>query len=275
MEESIEQLQYHIANLKSQKEVLAVTAQYLDSETEKARYCNRPSIRFPIPISCPKDPLDDPGSAVNQLSLVRYFLEHEVERSEMFRYRCLITRNPEDCHLYSIEHDAVIHLMDTYADLYFIVQLITTARDHRDASSPAISVTISSLEKEIELLESLVQVRVINSADREEEDNKIISESVSKSKFDFRSTNVANKRSSQSPFNLPEVIRNRFLWYFEYSSSSSGYHAGDSGGEYEDVIAYLNSIDTNVTADVLRVNVKRRWFKPMLFSNKHLRLVSL
>ena len=273
MEESIEQLQYHIANLKSQKEVLEVTAQYLDAEAERAEYCNRPSIRFPIPVSCPSDPLDDPSSAVNQLSLVHYFLEHEVKRSEMFRYRCLITRNPEDCSLYSIEHDAVLHLMDTYANLYFIVQLITTARDHRDASSPAIGFTLRSLEGEIQLLESLVQVRVIDSADREEEDSRMITESVSKLKFDFRSTSIASKRS-RSSFNLPEVIKNRFLWHFEYSGSSSGYDPDDSEQKYEDIIAYLNSIDTNVTADVLKVNVNRRWFKPMLFGNRHLRLVS-
>lgn len=277
VEESTEQLQYRIANLRSEKEVLEVTVNYLDAEAERERFCNRPSIQFPIPLSCPTNPLDDPESAVNQLDLLTYFLEDEVERSEMFRYRCLITRNPEDCHLYSVELDTVANLMNDYANLYFIVQLISTARDHRSSSSSSISSTLQSLEKRINFLESIVKLKVFESVSREDEEAEMMTEFVNRFVFDFRPADfsVRQTRLRTEKKTLPSSIKNRLLWHFEYSGFGSNHPDTDAEDEYKNIIAYLNSIETNITADLLQVDINRRWFKPLLFKNKHLKLVSL
>ena len=267
LEESIEQLQYHISNLESQKKVLEVTADYLQEEAERSEYCNRPSIRFPIPVTCPKDPFDDPSSVVNQLSHVQFFLEHEVERSEMFRYKCLVTRRPDDCNLYSLEHDTVLHLMDTYADLYFVAQLVTAARNHQDISVPVIASTIKSLENRIFFLGSLVQVQLLDTADRvrEKEENmfKMFNDPMN---FEFQS----EARHIEPTTSLPQEIKDRHLWHFEYSSFRSN---DESDRDYRLITDYLNSVHTNVTADLVAVTVKRRWLKPTIFENRHFYLV--
>ena len=271
LEESIEQLQYHISNLESQKKVLEVTADYLEEEADRTEYCNRPSIRFPIPVTCPKDPFDDPSSVVNQLSHVQFFLEHEVERSEMFRYRCLVTRRPDDCNLYSLEHDTVLHLMDTYADLYFVVQLVTAAKNHQDISVPVIASTIKSLENRIFFLGSLVQVQLLDTADRVQEKEKDMFKMFNnRMNFEFQSE-IHRKEPTAG---LPREIRDHHLWHFEYSSFRSNYHSDESERDYKLVTDYLNSVHTNVTADLVTVIVKRRWLKPTIFENRHLYLVS-
>ncbi len=273
IEESIEQLQYHIANLQSQKEVLEVSVNYLQEETKRLKYCNRPSIHFPIPIACPKDPLDDPSSPINQLNHIRHFLEYEVERSEKFRYQCLVTRKPNECDLYSYELDTVQHIMEAYADLYFISQLVTSARDHRDTSSYLIESTIISLNRRINFLQSLVQVQLLETADRKkEEDLNVFGAFKNWIDFQFQSCNIQDDK--YTTLSLPLTITDRPLWYFEYSKFRSNYHADNSNEEYRLIMDYLNSVYTNVTADLVKVDIKRRWLKPLLFGNKHFQLVS-
>lgn len=238
----------------------------------RAEYCNRPSIEFPIPINCPKDPFSDPYSPVNQLRGVRSILEQRVMQSEDYRYKCLVTRKPNDCDFYSFEHDTVLSLMDVYADLYFIAQLVTAARDHRDTSSFVISSTIGSLERRIQFLNTLLQAKLLETADRQEEqDPDTLNLFENRMKFDFRSDDVT--RHASSTLHLPQIIQNRLLWHFEYSSFKSNYHTDTSEEEYKLIIDYLNTVPMNVTADLVSVDIKRRWMKPLLFENKHLQLV--
>ncbi len=253
--------------------MLEVSVNYLQEETNRLKYCNRPSIHFPIPIACPKDPLDDPSSPVNQLKHVRHFLKYEVERSEKFRYRCLVTQKPNECDLYLYELDTVQHLMDTYADLYFIAQLVTSARDHRDTSSYLIESTITSLNRKINFLETLVKVQLLKTADRKKEEEKdMFKEFKNPINFHFQSDIVPT--DERTNLDLPYAIKDRYLWYFEYSNFRSNYHADSSSEEYKLVVDYLNSVYTNVSADLVKVDIKRRWLKPLLFGNKHFQLVS-
>ena len=266
-------MQYHVANLEAQKRVLEITRDYLDREADRAENCNNPTIDNPFLGICPSNPHNNPDSIFNQLEFVQYHLENEVEISERSRYRCLVTRNPEDCHLYTHLFDSVIRLMESYAELYFEVQFVNNALSHRDVSIPAISTAVNYLAGEIELLKTLVQVSILDTADRDRKTDEKYDQatrSVGLTDFDFSSSDYFHD-SSELNFSLPLSVNDRPMWYINERSTT--FLSDELNREYRLTLAHLNTLHTNVSARLMKVFAHRRWFKPLVFENTHLQMV--
>lgn len=247
-------MQYHLAELQTQKTVLEFTREFLETELR------RRVLGF----------WETPPVVYSQLDAASFFLEHEVMNTERQRYRCLVTRNPIDCELYSYEYTLVLQLMEIFTDLYWEAEFINTATDHRDVSIPLVVGAISSTEEEIDRLDLIIRVAILDSADRDgnDKDEGVESDFEQPSNF-FFSTKVINQKEHN--FIIPEQIQNRPLWYIDpISTSLTSIKLWE---EYSHTLNHLNSMWTNVTAEFVKVDVHRRWFKPSLFEDNHLKLV--
>ena len=276
VEESIQQLQHHVSNLRAQREVLTITKEYLDEEVRLSTHCNTISIDVPLPPSCPTNPRSDSTSIFSKLTLLTYQLEDFVTQSEKSRYQCLVTRSPEDCHTYTIDYDVVTSLMDIYAELYFEVKFVETSLNHRDFTIPALSSRIASLNKEIDLLESFIQLTLISPSpsEQEHEDNyppEIQTAAIGVADFQHSST-MKKLNTHDYDFTLPDSIEDRLLWHLNPTSTT--FVPEEVLQEYKDTFDHMNSVKTNITATVKKVDIERKWFKPMLFSHSYFTLVS-
>ena len=276
VEESIQQLQHRVSNLRAQREVLTITKEYLDEEVRQSTHCNTISIDVPLPPSCPTNPRSDPNSIFSKLTLLTYQLEDFVTQSERSRYQCLVTRSPEDCHTYTIDYDLVTSLMDIYAELYFEVKFVETSLNHRDFTIPALSSRIASLNKEIDLLESFIQLTLISPPLSEQvlEDNyppEIQTTAIGVTDFQYSST-IKKLNIHDYDFALPDSIKDRLLWHLDPTSTT--FVSEEVLQEYKDIFDHMNTVKTNITVTVKKVDIERKWFKPMLFSHSYFTLVS-
>ena len=252
IEESVEQLQYHLARLETQRKVLEFTREYLEQEATRIElfgYWNGPPVIF------------------SQLEFASYLLENEVMNSERQRYQCLVSKNPIDCKLYSFEYEIVTELMDVFADLYLESQFIRTATTHRQFSIPSITDSINALSREIEQLEFRVHLAIVDSTKREIEDEKHDSKNVL-TNFHFSSETASEGKYN---FHLPSSIQNRLLWYIDPESTRLS--PKETIDDYNLTINHLNSYETNVTAKFIKGDIHRRWFKPDVFGETRLSLV--
>ena len=275
VEESIQQLQHRVSKLRAQREVLTITKEYLDEEVRQSTHCNTISIDVPLPPSCPANPRSDPNSIFSKLTLLTYQLEDFVTQSEKSRYQCLVTRSPEDCHSYTIDYDLVTSLMDIYAELYFEVKFVETSLNHRDFTIPALSSRIASLTKEIDLLESFIQLTLISPplSDQVLEDNyppEIQTTAIGVTDFQYSST-TKKLNIHDYDFALPAPIKDRLLWYLDPTSTT--FMSEEVLQEYKDTFDHMNTVKTNITITVRKVDIERKWFKPMLFSHSYFTLV--
>ena len=277
VEESIQQLQHRVSNLRAQREVLTITKEYLEEEVRRSTHCNTISIDVPLPPSCPANPRTAPNSVFSKLNLLTYQLEDFVTQSEKSRHQCLVTRSPEDCHTYTTEYDLVTSLMDIYAELYFEVKFVETSLNHRDFTIPALSSRIASLNEEIDLLESFLQLTLITPplSDEDLEDNypsELHTSAIGVTDFQFSSTlNKTNRHGYD--FALPDSVKDRLLWHLDPSSTT--FVSDEDLQEYMDTLDHMNSVKTNITVTVKKVDIERKWFKPTLFSYSYFTLVSL
>ena len=278
IEESIQQFQYRISKLKAQRQVLVITKEYLEDEIEQSTACNKLTFNIPLPLACPLNTQTDPNSEsiFSKLDSLKYELEEFVTQSEKSRYQCLITRSPEDCHIYTTDHDIVASLMNVYAELYFEVKFVETALNHQDFTLPAISSTIALLNRQIDSLESFVHLTLISSFPpvntyEESYPPEIRTNAIGVTEFKYSSISVRSQLHNYA-FSLPNSIKNRLLWHLDITGTT--FVSEELLQEYKDTINHMNSVNTNITATVKKVDVQRKWFKPTLFTHSYFVLVS-
>ena len=259
-------MQYHIAKLEAQKKTLEITRSFLQEEVS----CGQSDLFLPSPSVCPRDQFtNDPASVFNQLDGVKYFMEHEVEISERSRYKCLVTRNPTDCELYRVEYDVVKGLMDVYADLYLQAEFVRTATNHREVSIPTLSSAIHSINSELEIIGYIMQVEVIGSSSRVQSEEMFKKIPIANRIDNFKFSTM--DRPKEHAFELPSEVEDRLLWYF--NEKSTRFIDKETVDEYNETFNHLNTLHTNVSAKLVRVDINRRWFRPSVLANSHLTLV--
>ena len=255
MTESIPQMQFQLTQLKTELHILEITSQYLEKESEKRRVVNA---LFPS-----SDPIN---RLYCDLDMATFHLEELVKESEDMRYECLVSGNPTDCHLYwdlqEYIHDEVV---TNYTEFYWYVHTVQAALNHRDYSIPAISSTISEIQLKAEKIQTPINIALSELAkrDRELSDRDFFSE------FSFRPQSL----SSEYNFELPSSIIGRLMWYI--NPETTQLVPREVVEEYNLTFNHLNTAITNMSAKLMNVNIHRRWFKAAIFSNEHLRLVSV
>ena len=259
MDESVEQLQYQLAQLEALKQALEFTWDYLDEEVRNN------SLGYYM---------TSPNSVFNDFKDAKYILEHEVRRSEMQRYRCLVSRNPIDCQIYTLEYQFVSIIIEAFAELYWKKEFLRTALDHREFSIPAISDSIKSLSKKIDYVYLVIHIALLESSSRdakewESDDDKIVKQNI----FTAFTFNSESEPQEAYNFHLPQSIQNRLLWYIDPQSTLLS--TSEEIDEYNSTINHLNTFETNVSASLMKVDIHRRWFKPNIFGELHLGLVGL
>ena len=257
VEESVEQMQYQLAELLTRKRVLEITRQYLEEESKRSPY-----FRY-LEVS-------RNDSVFTRLEDASFILEFGVTLTEKQRYHCLVTRNPIDCQLYTIQSKTIIELMKTFADLYWEAELVSAAIDHHKFSIPAITDTINELSRDIEQTDFSIYIAIVDSASRDAEDEiENHYKEYTATQFIFRTNSSAHETYN---FDLPLSISDRLLWYIDPQSTK--FVDKKDIIEYNATLNHLNSFETNVSAALLKVDIHRRWFKPSVFGNVHLTLVS-
>ena len=255
VEESVHQMQYQLAQLKTKIQILEITSQYLDKESKKRKALNE---LFPS--------LDPVYQLYCDLSEANFYLEELVKESEDMRYECIVSGNPADCHLYwGLQNHIRDKVLANYTEFYWYVHTVQAALNHRDYSIPAISSTINDLQVKVTHIQSSINVALSDLAERKDEtedDRNFHSEFVFRPHPSFTYYN----------FELPTSIIGRLLWYI--NPESTVLVPKDVHQEYNLTFNHLNTAFTNVSAKFISVNIHRRWFKSALFSNEHLILVS-
>jgi hypothetical protein len=255
--ESIEQMQFQLSKLKSEIEILELTARYLEKEMREREALNElfPSLDPVYQLYCD---LDDATLKLQQL----------VKESEDMRYECLISGNPVDCHLYwGLQEHIRDQVLGNYTEFYWYVHTVEAALNHRQYSIPAIANTIGKLESRIVHVQAAINIKLSDLSDRDEEET-----SDSRDFFtDFMYDPVVLTPKSYYDFTLPSALVGRLMWYM--NPESTRLLPNELTEEYNLTINHLNTALTNVSAKLSRVNVHRRWFKAGLFGDKHLRLV--
>lgn len=250
-------MQFQLSQLKAKIEVLELTSQYLDEETQKRKVLNA---LFPS-----SDPMYKLYCDLSEAALE---LEELVKYSEDVRYHCIVTGNPVDCHIYwgLYEHIAT-DVVDNYTELYWYVHTVEAALNHQEFSIPAIASTIQSIQTHAESIQSSINVALSESADRDDDE--------STDDRDFLTSFIfkPNTEMSTYDFDLPPSIFGRLMWYI--NSESTRLLPKQTVQEYNTTFNHLNTAFTNVSAKLMKVSVHRRWFKPGIFGNKYLNLVSL
>ena len=253
--ESIEQMQFQLTQLKTQIQILEITSEYLEKETRERDALNA---LFPS-----RDPI---YQLYCDLDVATYLLEELVKESEDMRYECIVSGNPADCHLYWGLRDHIREqVLGNYTEFYWYVHSVQAALNHREYSIPAISGTISSIQTQVNHLESVISVALSELSDRDEEEDKDDRDFFTD--FMYHPTSLA----SRYDFELPPSLIGRLLWYI--NPESTRLLPKELINEYNLTVNHLNTAFTNVSAKLSKVNIHRRWFKSGIFGNKHLQLV--
>ena len=202
------------------------------------------------------------------LDIATLRLEELVKESEDMRYECLISGNPADCHLYwGIQEHIREQVLGNFTEFYWYVHSVEAALNHREFSIPAIAATISRTQSKINHINAALNIALSELSGRDGED-------YSKDTREFFTDFMYRpyKLPLNYDFTLPSSLVGRLLWYI--NPESTRLVPKELREEYNLTISYLNSALTNVSAKLSRVNVHRKWFKPGLFGDKHLHLVS-
>ena len=251
-------MQFQLSKLRTEVEVLELTSQYLEKETQEREALNAlfPSLDPVYQLRC-------------DLDEATYRLQELVKESEDMRYECLISGNPADCHLYwGLQEHIREQVLGNYTEFYWYVHTVEAALNHREFSIPAIASTISKLQTRITHVQASINIALSELSERggeETSDNR---------KFftDFMYSQNPSNFPSSYDFSLPSSLLGRLLWYI--NPESTRLLPKELTEEYNLTINHLNTAFTNVSAKLSRVNVHRRWFKAGIFGNKHLKLVS-
>ena len=253
--ESIEQMQFRLTQLKTKIQILEITSKYLEKETRE-----RDAMNVLLPSQDPVYQL------YRDLDVATYLLEEQVKESEDMRYKCIVSGNPADCHLYWGLRDHIHdEVLGNYTEFYWYVHSVQAALNHREYSIPAISNTISSTLVHVHYLESVIRVALSELSDRDEEEDN--------DNRDFFTEFMYHPTISEphQGFELPPSLIGRLLWYI--NPESVRLLPKELINEYNLTINHLNAVFTNVSAKLSKVSIHRRWFKSGLFGNKHLQLV--
>lgn len=166
--------------------------------------------------------------------------------------------------------------MDIYAELYFEVKFVENSLNHRDFTIPALSSSIASLSRHINSLETFIHLTLIGSPTSNEDyeddyPDDIQTASIGVTYFKF-STLSETRNAHEYEFILPDSIKDRLLWYLDPVSTT--FVSKETLQDYKSTFDHMNSVSTNVTVRVKKVEIHRRWLKPMLFSHSYFTLVS-
>lgn len=250
-------MQFKMAQLKTEIQILKITSEYLDKETRKRDALNA---LFPS--------LDPVYQLYCDLDVATYKLEETVKEAENMRYECLITGNPANCHLYWNLHEHIREqLVGNYTEFFWYVHRVEAALNHREYSIPAISSTINYIQERVNHIQTSIDVALADLSGRE------LDEANDDVDTDFF-TDFMYKSSALLPgydFELPSSLIGRLLWYINPTSTTL--LPKELVQEYNLTINHLNTAVTNVSAKFSKVNIHRRWFKAALFGNKYLKLV--
>ena len=148
VQESIEQMQFQLSQLRTEIEILEITSRYLDQEASKREALNA---LFPS--------LDPVYQLYCDLDTANYQLEQIVKQSEDMRYECLVSGNPADCHLYwGLKEHIRDTVLGNYTEFYWYVHTVQAALNHRDYSIPAIGSTIGKLQERVSHVQSAIDI---------------------------------------------------------------------------------------------------------------------
>lgn len=250
-------MQYKLTQLKTEIQILEITSQYLEAESQRREILNA---LFPS--------LDPIFQLYCDLDIATFQLADIVKESEDIRYECLVSGNPADCHLYwDIKEYIRDDLIANYTEFYWYVHTVEAALNHREYSIPSISYTIYDIQSKVNRIQRSINNALSDQAERNSnEDNDLVG---FLTKFVYK----PSAESLYYNFELPDSIIGRLLWYI--NPESTALVQKELFQIYNMTFNHLNTAVTNVTAKFMTVNIHRRWFKVGLFNNKHLSLVSL
>ena len=205
-------------------------------------------------------------------------LNNFAENTENYRQRCLISRirakanesfNGEDCNRYADSSSSASETVDSSTELYACVQDLDFQVNSFEQSREALNETAQQLEDEIEALQRrLATTDVKFSHLAREAQHAADSQDILDSQWLSFSFNSKQYRSSSAS---------------SYSRSSSRFASSASGGfglfsfsasysqsrsrSESSFRAAMNSAETVVSGDLLRVTVQRPWFRPSIFKS--------
>ena len=248
-------MQFKLTQMKSEIEILQMTNRYLEKEYKKRQVLN---------VLIPSEDLVN--KLLCQLDEMSLNLEHTVKEYVDLSYACFLSGNPSDCHLYwNLQNYFEDEVLTNYAEFYWYVHTVQAALNHREYSIPAISNTINDLERKVNDLQISINIALIDLAERSDntKDNRgFLTE------FNFS----PQFTTTDYDFELPPSITGRLLWYL--NPETAPLVPGELYQEYNLIFNHLNTAATNVSAKISTVSVHRRWFKPGLFGDKYINLVS-